>query len=126
MVLVAVGVATVLVTVVALLSLRAIGVHAGRVEASLAGVVGVAALFVALPTSVGVRVGVFAVRVAALTVVSTGGKREGKQQGQKGSEDRGGPAAIHGVDWSWFKKIVGKRTDYGSARGRPIARRSVK
>ena len=100
-----VGVGALPVTVIVSTRLRAVGVHAGRVETGLGGVlvgvipvvgvvpiVGMIAIFVALLAfmavriPLGVRMGALAVRMALLTVAPAGREREGKRGGKKDGE----------------------------------------
>jgi hypothetical protein len=93
MLLAAVGMSVLPVAVVIAARAGAVGVHAGGVEAGLGGVlvgviaiVSMVAIFVTVLASLGVRMLLAPVRVAALTVASAGRKREGERNGKKRRE----------------------------------------
>jgi len=98
----AVGMSFFLVTVIAFVTMGAVGVHAGGVEAGLGGIlmgvvaiVSVISIVVAVLTSFGVRVAVASVCMVALTVAPTGRKRNGEGDGKEGSKNRRGPFTLH-------------------------------
>jgi hypothetical protein len=82
--------------------------------------------FVAVFAPLGVRVAVAPMRVVALTLAPAGRKRNGERKGKKSSENRRGPAAVHGVDWFCECVRQNENPDYGRRIGCPMARSRAK